>query len=176
VFHVELRRFPHVARAFNLTRKELDERIVRPWVGGVPVELDDRAWEPAKARLSIYEGPQVEPEQMGLGRGWASATRAGAEVTARVLEEARASVQRFKDALTRRMTLTDIVALAAEWHPEARVSEHLALAERAVWELLHEGRISLLGPAGSVGRDAWAATLLDWATWREGTVAIEPRP
>jgi hypothetical protein len=175
MFHVELRRFPHVARAFNLTQEELDERIVTPWVGGVPVQLDERAWEPAKARLSIYEGPEIRAVDMGLGRGWATATRAGANVTARVLEEARASVQRFKGALTRRMTLVEVVALAAERHPQARVSDRLALAERAVWELLHEGRISLVGPAGPVGRDEWGPTLLDWATWRDGAVSVEPR-
>jgi hypothetical protein len=148
---------------------------VAPWVAGLALELEDRRWDPARTKLAIYEAPAVASEDRGLGRGWAAVTRAGADVTARVLEEARGGVERFKAALTRRMTLVEVVALAGEGHPGARVSDRLALAERAVWELLHEGRISLLGRDGPLGRDAWGPTLLDWSTWRDGTVAIEPR-
>ena len=43
VFHVELRQFPHQARAFNLTREELDERILVPGLAGER----DRAERPA---------------------------------------------------------------------------------------------------------------------------------
>ena len=46
VFHVELRQFPHQTRAFNLTREELDARILGPWVSAGGVELDDRRWSP----------------------------------------------------------------------------------------------------------------------------------
>jgi hypothetical protein len=174
VFHVELRRFPHVARAFNLTDEELRQRIVAPWVAGAPVKLDDREWEPARSKLAIYEGPEVPPEDRGLGRGWASVTRGGVEVTARVLEEARGSVERFKaELLTHgRLTLREVVALAGESHPHTRVSERLALAERAVWELLHEGRLALAGP---VERDQWRPALLSWEAWCEGGASVEPR-
>src|ERR1700760_1360381 len=143
MFHVELRRFPHVSRAFNLTGEQLDERFIRSWVAGAPIELDERTWEPAKARLTIYESPEVRPDDMGLGRGWATVTRGGEDVTARVLDQARAPVARFKEGLARRgrMSLSDVVALTGEGHAEARVSDRLALAERAVWELLHEGRL-----------------------------------
>jgi hypothetical protein len=175
VFHVELRRFPHVARAFNLTAKELNERIVKPWAAGAPVEFDDRSWEPAKARLSIYEGPEIRPEDIGLGRGWATATRAGEDVTARVLEDARGSLQRFKARLATRMTLAAVVALAGELHPQSRVSDRLALAERAVWELLHERRLTLIGRNGPIKQTQWEPVLLSWESWTDGTISIEPR-
>jgi hypothetical protein len=176
MFHVELRRFPHVARAFNLTAEELDERIVKPWAAGAPVELDDRSWEPAKARLSIYEGPAIGPEEIGLGRGWATATRAGEDVTWRLLEDARGSLQRFKARLTTRMSLGAVVALAGESHPHARASDRLALAERAVWELLHEHRLTLIGADGPMEREQWEPVLLRWESWSDEAIAIEPRP
>ena len=175
MFHVELRRFPHVARAFNLTREQLEAQIVAPWVAGAPVELDDRSWEPAKARLAIYEAPEVLPEDMGLGRGWASVTREGEDVTAAVLDAARASVERFKARLTTRMSLAEVIELAGREHPDARVSDRLALAERAVWELLHEGRLALTGPDGVVPRERWSATLLSWESWSDPRTAVEPR-
>ena len=177
MFHVELRRFPHVSRAFNLTREQLDERFVRPWVAGAPVELDERSWEPAKARLTIYESPEVRSDDMGLGRGWASATRAGEDVTDRVLEQARASVARFKAALVARggrTRLSEVVALAGDSHPQARASDRLALAERAVWELLHEGRLTLHGPHGRLERERWAAVLLRWESWSDAELAVAP--
>jgi len=89
VFHVQLRQFPNVARAFNLTREELDSQILVPWAAGEPVTWSDRKWPPDKARITIYEGPQLRTEEIGLGRGWANATRTGEDVTERVLTEAQ---------------------------------------------------------------------------------------
>ncbi len=177
MFHVELRRFPHVARAFNLSAEELQQRIVTPWVAGAAIDFDERTWEPARTKLAIYEGPEVRSEDMGLGRGWAAATRAGAEVTARVLDEARASVDHFKAELLTcaRLTLDEVVALVGRTHPGARVSDRLALAERAVWELLHEGRLGLFGAHGAIKREEWADVLLGWESWAGGSVAVEPR-
>ena len=42
----------------------------------------ERSWEPAKARLTVYEGPEVRPDDMGLGRGWATVTRGGTTTNA----------------------------------------------------------------------------------------------
>ena len=89
MFHVELRQFPHQTRAFNLTRDELDARIVGPWIAGEVVELNEYRWLPDRATLTIYEGPQLEVADMGLGRGWQNVTRQGREVTQEVLIEAR---------------------------------------------------------------------------------------
>src|SRR5437588_1339421 len=92
MFHVELRQFPHVARAFNLTREELDGRIARRWVAGQIVELDDRRWAPERAKLAIYESRALAVEEIGLGRGWANVTRTGEVVTDRVLAETRRAI------------------------------------------------------------------------------------
>src|SRR5437660_10953882 len=93
MFHVELRQFPHVARTFNLTREELDGRITRRWVQGQLVEMDDRRWAPERAKIAIYEGRALAIEEIGLGRGWANATRTGEAVTDRVLAEARQAIE-----------------------------------------------------------------------------------
>src|SRR5205807_523173 len=93
MFHVELRQFPHVARAFNLTREELDGRVTRRWVQGQMVELDDRRWAPERAKLAIYEGRALAVEEIGLGRGWANVTRTGEAVTDRVLGEMREAIE-----------------------------------------------------------------------------------
>jgi hypothetical protein len=146
-------------------------------VAGAPVELEDRAWEPAKARLAIYEAPEVHAEDMGLGRGWAGVTRAGEDITERVLEAARASVERFKATLLAHghATLAEVVALAGASHPHARASERLALAERAVWELLHQSRLTLTGPDGPLEREQWSATLLRWESWTDASWAVAPK-
>src|SRR5437764_417957 len=151
MFHVELRQFPSLARAFNLTREELDRRLVIPWVSGQPVELNERRWSPVKARLTIYEAPQLRPVEIGVGRGWPTVARAGEDVTSRVLAGARAAgsadgaVEQFKHdvaelAMAGELALHDVLGLATERHPSWRLSDRLALAERAVWELLHQRR------------------------------------
>ena len=89
MFHVELRQFPHVARVFNLSRDELESRFVRPWVGGTIIEHEDRRWAPERSRLRILEGRQLRPDEMGMGRGWATASKSAADVTDAVLAEAR---------------------------------------------------------------------------------------
>jgi hypothetical protein len=174
VFHVELRQFPHQARAFNLTREELDARILERWVAGAVIELDDRRWSPERARLTIYEGPRLAPEDLGMGRGWGNVTRDGSEVTERLLAEVAhpTPVAELKDELIALLAdgplpLTDVVALAAERYPRARVSECVALCEQAVWELLHVSEISLIREGAPVARGDWQATLLSWAAWRD---------
>ncbi len=184
VFHVELRQFPNVARSFNMTRAELDARILGPWVAERPVELDDRRWAPAKARLTIYEGPELRSEDMGLGRSWGNVTRSCTEVTERVLEEAAAvvvpdslaSVRAFKSELAgyaddRALALHEIPALAGRRHPGSRASEQLALAERSVWELLHQRRVQMLRGDVEVGQDEWQQVLLDWRNWTDADAA-----
>jgi len=182
VFHLELRQSIHVTRAFNLARDELERRILGPWVRGAAIELNDRRWEPQRARLTIYEGAALGVEEIGLGRGWAQVTRTGAEVTAGLLADARLQAQRgpgepalasFKAALIARCasgpsTVGELVAWASELHPGWRVSERLGLVERAVWELLHEGAIELHREHREVGAEEWEALLLAWTTWAPG--------
>ncbi len=183
MFHVELRQFPHQARAFNLTREELNARIVGPWVSGRPLELDERHWSPERARLTIYEGPRLAADQLGMGRGWGNVTRAGEDVTARLLAEASAApahpapVVGLKYDIVARcagraLPVGDVVELVGERYPQSRVSERLALAEQAVWELLHEDAVQLVCAGRPVARERWQATLFDWAAWSGDAVTL----
>jgi len=144
VFHFELRQFPHVARAFNLSEQELEARLVRPWLAGQPVQYDDRRWSPDRARLTIYEAPQLRTDQLGLGRGWAEVTRSGTNVTEQLLVRARANERsaagELRDEVLRRaragaLTLDEVTALA----PGREA------AEQVVLELLREGRLTVSG-------------------------------
>jgi hypothetical protein len=186
VFHIELRQFPHVARAFNLTEEELRGRLLGAWLRGDTVELGERRWAPERARLTIYEGPPLREDEIGMGRGWSNATRAGSEVTDQILQAARASepvaiassLAEFKREVLEqcaagRIGIHQVLWLANERHGARRASERLALAEQSIWELLHERRLTMLRPAAAtdglvpVSQEEWEPTLLAWATWAE---------
>lgn len=154
MFHVELRQFPHVARAFNLSREELDARILRPLASGTAVQWNDRRWAPDKVKVAIYEGPELAVEEIGMGRGWGNATKDGENVTERLLREARRQVEsppaldELKRAIVDRcsgspLRYEQLLALAAEVARGASANETVGLASRAVWELLQDGRLSL---------------------------------
>jgi hypothetical protein len=181
MFHVELRQFPHQARAFNLTREELDARILAPWIRGETVSLDERGWAPDRARLTIYEAPELARDRFGLGRGWANVTRDGEDVTARLLAETARprTVAEFKRHVVAGcaggpLALPRVVALAGARYPEARVSERVALGEQAVWELVHEGAVQLTRAGAPVARDEWHRVLLSWDAWTGESVTLEP--
>jgi len=187
VFHVELRQFPHVARAFNLDQGELGTRILKPWVAGRPVELDDRSWEPERARIAIYEGRALARDEIGLGRGWANVTRTGEDVTERLLTVARRTAERppellrLKDELLAQcgpggLSLGEVVDLAAAGDHTQLASARLALAEQAVWELLHAGHVNLVRSETRLDRSEWQAVLLSWASWHEDGVSLERAP
>lgn len=177
MFHIELRKFPHVARSLNLSSTELHERIVGPWIRDETIELDDRRWLPSQAKLMIYEGPELLADQIGIGRGWANVTRAGEEVTDRVLavarEAANAPLAGLREELLARVatevvTIEELVALVNGRFAQMRVSDRLALAEQCVWELLHRGQLRMLldgAEPAPVGRDQWEPLLLTWETW-----------
>lgn len=93
VFHVELRQFPHTARAFNLSRERLHAQILVPWVRGNSVELDQQTFAPERAKLKIYEGPELLTVDMGMGRGWQNVERRGEDVTEHELQTAKAASQ-----------------------------------------------------------------------------------
>jgi hypothetical protein len=185
MYHLELRQFPHVTRVFNLTREELDRRFVRPWVAGAMIEHDDRRWAPERARLKILEGPEVRSDELGLGRGWATATKRSREVTDAVVGEARRGsdarpdVESLKDAVAEvaatAITCQDVMALAGAAHPTWRASEQLALAEQAVWEMLHQERLAITAGGEPVAREQWQAILLSWRTWTGTGPRVELR-
>jgi prepilin-type processing-associated H-X9-DG protein len=197
MFHVELRQFPHVARAFNLTPEQLQTRVLGAWVRGQAVKLDDRHWGPEKARLTIYEGPALKPEEMGLGRSWANVTKNCTEATDQLLALERqaatsASVsagagQRAPQAVcqlqaeilercaTDELVVSELIELLSRRHPDWRVSDRIALAEQSIWQLLHEGRLNISWADGGppLDKDAWGPVLLSWRTWSpEGDPAV----
>ena len=164
-----------MARAFNLSRDELDRRFARPWVTGTEIEHEDRRWSPGKAKLVIFEAPELGVEELGLGRGWAAVGKNGVEVTETVLAEAgraaegRSTVEIVKAAIRGAartpLTLAETIELIVAEYPSWRPSEQLAMAEQAVWELLHQGRVVLRGPDGPLESERWSEVLLSWATW-----------
>ena len=175
VYHLELRQFPHAARAFNLDRETLDTRFLKPYVAGDPIEYEDRRWPPEKTRVTVLEGPPLDPTELGLGRGWGNATKRGEDVTKQVLAEidrgadARPEVESLKDAIAEvarvPITFPDAVALAAAKQPLWRASEQLSLAEQAVWELLYQGRVEMREGDEAVERERWQPIVLRWSTW-----------
>jgi hypothetical protein len=184
MFHFELRQFPHVTRAFNLGREELDARLLVPWVAGTMIEMDDRRWAPERAKLTIYEGRALASDELGMGRGWSNAGRSGERVTDRLLAETEqrikvppALVELKQELLARcgraRLGLRELVALAESEERSLRASESLALAEQAVWELLHAGQLRLLRDGAPLGNEEWQPALLSWGSWAgEGPEAI----
>jgi hypothetical protein len=185
MFHVELRQFPHVTRAFNLTREELHSRILGPWVTSAPIDLNDRRWLPEKTRLTILEGAELRPDEIGLGRGWANAGRGAEDVTAALVGEAEQRVETpsadgLKDALVELCArgpepLRRVVELAGERHPQRRPSELLAAAEQAVWELLHQGRLTMLVGSEPVEPDQWQRVLMSWDSWTGAEVGLDAK-
>jgi hypothetical protein len=196
MFHVELRQFPHVTRAFNLTREELHSRILAPWVAGAAIDLDGRRWAPEKTRLTILKGSQLRPDEIGLGRGWANAGKGGEDVTAALVGEAEQRVQppladELKDEILGLCAggatpLHRVVELLALRNPQRRPSELLAAAEQAVWELLHHGRVRMLRRGEPIDSERWQRVLLSWPSWtaagpdavtlEAAAPALDPRP
>jgi hypothetical protein len=155
MFHLELRQFPHSARAFNLSRSELD-RILQPLAAGRPVELNERRWTPGKAKIAVYEGPELAVEEMGMGRGWGNVAKTGEDVTDRVLAEARGGVESppaldaLKGAIVAQadqepVRFEQLLELAGRLVIDADANQRVELAARAVWELLRDGRLRLAG-------------------------------
>jgi hypothetical protein len=178
VFHVELRQFPHVARTFNLTAEALHSRVVGPWVAGRPVELEERKWAPDRAKVTIYQARELAGGEIGMGRGWGTVTRDGEDVTERLLAAARAQEEapgELAEIKARLLASLGDATIPLGHVVEAmgddtwRVSERLALAEQAVWELLHEERLSLIQDGSPVPRDRWQPLVLRWASWAPGS-------
>ena len=163
------------------------ERILRHWLSGSTFRLEDREWSPEKAKLVVYEAPELEIAQLGLGRGWGEVTHSGRDVTAQLLQEAQApaaspadeATEWLKNEIVERsgtapLSLHDVVGLAHMRYRGWRASDRLAVAERAVWELLHLGSVRLVLGDVPVDPSGWEAIVLDWDVWT-GTAPIAPR-
>jgi hypothetical protein len=91
VYHLELRHFPRRVQRYNLSGADVGA-IVIPWVEDRAVELGEQRWSPHTAAITIFEGAEVSPDQISMGRGWRTVERECEDVTERVLAEARAAV------------------------------------------------------------------------------------
>ncbi len=89
-FHIEISSSLDRARVLNVCTAELHKQILEPWIAGLPFEFGGRDWEPRESRLTILEGPALEPN-IGAEGGWASALRAADDVTRPMLEAAEAN-------------------------------------------------------------------------------------
>jgi hypothetical protein len=151
MFHLELRQFPHLTRAFNLSREDLEQRILGPWMAGGAVELNDRRWSPEKARLTIYESERLGPAEIGLGRGWGNVTRKGTDVTKPLLEDAQAKTPAAVDRL--KLELRERAERGLSWQEVVALAENdSGVAQRAVWELLLAGELTLHATTSSIRR------------------------
>jgi hypothetical protein len=142
LFHVELKQFPHVARAFNLSREELQARILGPFVRDQVVELQDRRWAPERVKLMIYEGRRLRPDEIGLGRGWNNVVRNSTDVTERLLAEARAEANPPLDAL--KQAILDRCAAGPVGFEQLEELGGGGALDAAVWQLVREGRLLLI--------------------------------
>lgn len=191
VYHLELRQFPHVTRVFNLDRADLDRRFVGPWVQGATIDHDDRRWTADRTRLKVMVGPAIRPDELGLGRGWGAVTKDSRDVTEALVAEARRTagrhpeVEALKEQVLARATapidLRAVVELPAVARPGRRASERLAIAEQAVWELLHQGRLAMVDRDGQdIAAERWQPLLLSFASWapdgERGAVRIKSTP
>jgi hypothetical protein len=201
VFHIELRQSIHQGRRFNLSREQLDAEFLRPWVSGLEITIDEHDYSPKRAKLKVFEARELVVSELGLGRGWQIVEKDGEDVTERVLGDARsggpggapsaasaqaagssgagaspAGLQEFKATVLGACSLEpralgEIVRLAGVRHPGARASECLALAEMAVWELLHRQQLAMYEDDDSapVPPERWEVLVLAWDSWSKDT-------
>ncbi len=72
------------------------------------------------------------------------------------------------------LALNEVVTLAG--NEQMRASERLALAEQAVWELLHAGTVRLVRAGKAPASDQWRGVLLSWGAWSDPATALEGAP
>jgi hypothetical protein len=166
MFHVEMRMGTDVVRQFNLNEQGLWTRFLAPLMADRPFTLEGHEFIPRTTRINIFEGPQLRPDQLALGRGWQNAERSGNDVTEAVLARAREHVSAAQaapptvpvpDALRERLigrltagpvSFDEITDMATELMPASAVGEQLATAERAALDLLRNGGAQLAPPTG----------------------------
>jgi hypothetical protein len=176
MYHLELRMGIDQARAYNLTEADLHTRFITPLTSGRTIEYGDKEWIADKTRVSVFEAPQLRPDQIAMGRGWPNVQKNGQDVTERVL----AAVQRtgaanstsaaLKDRLLGRLsagsvTLSEVLTLAGEMSKGERFSQQAAVAEMAVWDLLHQDELVLESGGLPVPETEWQWLLMDHRAW-----------
>ncbi|MGH2835161.1 MAG: hypothetical protein ACRDLT_00800 [Solirubrobacteraceae bacterium] len=165
MFHVELRMGMHLVREFNLGEERLWLGFLAPLMADREFSVEGHEFSPHQTQLKVYEGPELRPDQLGLGRGWQNVERTSADVTERVLARARehtgrAQPQRTLPAVAELVcerligriaagpvSAQEMLETAAELMPESSEGECLDAAQRAAWRLLELGHAQL-APSG----------------------------
>jgi hypothetical protein len=88
MYHLELRKFPHVVCRFNQSEAQL-RALVIPWARQEWVEEGERKWNVNEATLTILEGPKLSMPELAMGKGWRNAQKRSEDVTERVLGAAQ---------------------------------------------------------------------------------------
>jgi hypothetical protein len=91
MYHLELRKFPHVVCRFNQSEAQL-RALVIPWTRQEWVEEGERKWNVNEATLTILEGPKLSMPDLAMGKGWRNAQKRSEDVTERVLGAVRQGV------------------------------------------------------------------------------------
>ncbi len=89
MFHVELRMGVQVAHQFNMSGPELDRTFLARLMADREFPYAGHDWNPRKLRITILEGPELEPYELAVGRGWGNAERSATDVTDSILARAR---------------------------------------------------------------------------------------
>jgi hypothetical protein len=89
MFHLELRQGIQSVRAFNMNEQQLSARFLAPLLADQEFTYEGHDWTPRKVRIRIFDGPELQTYQLGMGRGWQEVERKYADVTEAVLEAAR---------------------------------------------------------------------------------------
>jgi hypothetical protein len=183
VFHVQLRQRRNTASVYNLSQEEVRDRFVTLMVADRVFDFAEKQWNPRETRLTVLEGRQLRPDELGFGRGWPNAKRTGTDVTDLFLSDGRVRgpqsdpVMRLEDRIAGRLAaaplpLRELLAMTAELMPGHTVGERLAVCERTVWELLQRGGRGLQLDGAPLTADAWQAQLLDTDTWLGDRVSL----
>ena len=162
MFHVEIRSGLHQVRMFNLSEQRLWLEFLAPLMADDDFTVEDHDFTPRQSRLTVYEGPELRPDQlMGMGRGWQNVERTATDVTERVLERAREHTDRQRrdvtagssapaaaDLVRERLigriaagpvSAEEILAIVVELMPAGSEQERLDVAKHATWALLERG-------------------------------------
>ena len=174
MFHVEMRMGMNVVREFNLSDRRLWLEFLAPLMADRAFSVEGHEFMPRKTRIKIYEGPELRPDQLAMGRGWQNVERTAADATERVLQRARehaattspaapaatpaaepaltpASADLLRERLHGRIAAgpiiaADILTAAAELMPDASEPQRIEAARYATWALLERG-VAQLAPS-----------------------------
>jgi len=197
MYHLELRKFPHVVCRFNQSEAQLQALVV-PWMRHEWIEEGERKWNANEATLTILEGPKLSMPDLAMGKGWRNAQKRSQDVTERVLgavPKGQGDEGRDLDLLADSLALELLALLDEEPVAPSRVwqmaharlgqrggaasaAEALALAEQAVGSLLRR-RLAVLrsgphdrGPLAPPSHEMVLASVETWAVWGPEQVLI----